>query len=367
MANAIVDKTTIRLTATGDTAGKAPKIARSDSEYDFGKEAVAGPVAARPKAEMELREHEIEEKSGANRGKLIPTPVGELVSDFLTDHFDQIVNYGFTADVEGKLDQIAEKKLEKLKMLRDFYGPFAKLVKNSEDIARYNNATALGTDPKTGKNIYAKIGKNGGFIQLGENEKESGEKPRFAPLPKGTDVKTVTYEQALKQLALPALPRSLGQAKDGTELIAASGPFGPYLKAGKYNVPMKDHDPYTVTLAEAEPIYQKKIDSIIADWDDIMIINGAYGPYVKGPGRRNNAKIPKDVDPKKLTRAEAEKILAEKPAKATRRSSAQRKSASKATKTAKATKSRRKSTSSSTRHAPHRRTAKKKTDKKTSK
>ena len=282
-----------------------------------------------------ITEEKTEEKTGSLKGKLIPTPVGELVSDFLTDHFDQIVDYGFTADVEQKLDKIAENKLEKVKMLRDFYTPFSKLIGKSSDIARYNNSNALGTDPKTGKNIYAKIGKNGGFIQLGENEKESGEKPRFAPLPKGETVKTVTLAQALKQLALPALPRSLGKAKDGTEIIAASGPFGPYLKAGTYNVPIKDYDPYTITLKEAEPLYQAKIDSIIADWGDIMIINGAYGPYVKGPGRRNNAKIPKEIDPKKLTKAAAEKILKEKPKSA--RHAPRRRSKSAKRKTAKKT------------------------------
>ncbi len=260
-----------------------------------------------------ITESTLSEKTGSNRGKLIPTPVGELVSDFLTDHFDQIVDYGFTAGVEEKLDLIAEKKLEKLKMLKDFYGPFVKLVENSADVKRYNNSNSLGIDPKTGKNIYAKVGKNGGFIQLGENEKESGEKPRFAPLPDGATVKTVTLEQAIKQLELPVLPRSLGNAKDGTEIIAAAGPFGPYLKAGAYNVPIKDYDPYTITLKEAEPLYQAKLDSIIADWGDIMIIKGAYGPYVKGPGRRNNAKIPAEIDPKKLTKAQAEKILEEKP------------------------------------------------------
>ncbi len=275
-----------------------------------------------------ITEEITEERTGSIKGKLVPTPVGELVSDFLTDHFDQIVDYGFTADVEQKLDKIAEAKLERVKMLRNFYTPFSRLIDKSSDIARYNNSNSLGVDPKTGKNIYAKIGKNGGFIQLGENEKESGEKPRFAPLPKGETVKTVTLKQALKQLALPVLPRNLGKAKDGTEIIAAAGPFGPYLKAGTYNIPMKDYDPYTITLKEAEPLYQKKIDSIIADWGDVMIINGAYGPYVKGPGRRNNAKIPKEINPKKLTKEEAEKILAEKP-KSARHAPRKRKSAKK--------------------------------------
>ena len=253
------------------------------------------------------------EKSGSTKGKLLPTPVGELVAGFLTNHFNQIVDYGFTADVEEKLDKIAEQKLDKIKMLQSFYGPFSKLVARSDQAERYNSARELGKDPKTGKIIYAKIGKNGGFIQLGENEKESGEKPRFAPLPDGENTKTVTLKQALGQLALPELPRSLGQAKDGTELIAAAGPFGPYLKAGKLNVPLKDADPYTVTLKIAEKLYEEKKASIIADWGEIKIIIGAYGPYVKGPGRRNNAKIPKEIDPKKLTREEAEKILAEKP------------------------------------------------------
>jgi DNA topoisomerase-1 len=220
-------------------------------------------------------------------------------------------------------------------MLRDFYGPFHDTVLIANGVERYNNARLLGHHPESGLPIYAKIGKTGGFIQLGENEKESGEKPRFAPLPARKSVKTVTLEQALKQLALPALPRELGKAKDGAKLIAANGPFGPYLKAGKYNVPLGDLDPYTVTLEEALPLYQKKIDSMIADWGDIQIINGAYGPYVKGPGRRNNAKIPKDVDPKTITKEQAEEMLKNKP-KTTRRGvrGGRKKSASKTKKSA---------------------------------
>lgn len=280
------------------------------------------------------------EKSGATKGKLLPTPVGELVANFLIDHFNQIVDYNFTAGIEEKLDQIADQKLDRVKMLRAFYNPFSKLVIASDGITRYNSATELGTDPKTGKKIYAKIGKNGGFIQLGENEKESGEKPRFAPLPKGCTVKNVSFEQALQQLALPALPRSLGQATDGTEIIAASGPFGPYLKAGSYNIPLKNADPYTITLADATPLYQAKLDSIIADWGDVMIICGAYGPYIKGPGRRNNLKIPKDQDPKKITEATARELLANKPKTASRHAPHRRtKTASKTSKKPKTAKS----------------------------
>lgn len=274
----------------------------------------------------------VTEKTGADKGKLIPTPVGELISDFLVDHFNNIVDYHFTANIEKDLDRVAAAKLARTKMLESFYTPFSKEVAASDEAARYNGSTELGKDPATGKSIYAKIGKNGGFIQLGENEKEAGEKPRFAPLPANKTVKTVTLEEALEQLALPELPRPLGTASDGTELIAANGPFGPYLIAGKYNIPLKDQNPYTISLKTAQKLYTAKLDSIIADWDDIMIIVGAYGPYVKGPGKRNNAKIPEDIDPRKLTREAAEKILAEKPAKSRRRPAKRTRKTTKATK-----------------------------------
>lgn len=291
----------------------------------------------------------VTEKTGSTKGKLLPTPIGELLAGFLVDNFNNIVDYKFTANIEEDLDKIAEAKLERVKMLRDFYGPFQKEVLKSDDAARYNNARELGKHPKTGQPIYAKIGRNGGFIQLGDNEKSTGEKPRFAPLPKGMTEKTVTLKAALEQLDLPALPRTLGQAKDGTEIIASSGPFGPYLKAGKYNIQIKDHDPYTIDLATATRLYQDKIDSIYADWGDIMIINGAYGPYIKGPGRFNNVKIPKDVDPKSITLEEAQKMLDEKtPArgrfakkastKSTRAKASTTSKAKSSTKSAKATK-----------------------------
>ena len=259
-----------------------------------------------------LKREIVTEKTGSTKGKLLPTPIGELLAGFLTDNFNNIVDYKFTAHIEEDLDKIAEHQLERVQMLRDFYGPFQKEVLKSDDAARYNNARQLGTHPETGQPIYAKIGRNGPFIQLGDNEKTTGEKPRFAPLPKGMTEKTVTLEAALQQLTLPALPRELGKAKDGATIIVSSGPFGPYLKAGKYNIPIKGEDPYTVTFERANELYQAKMDSIIADWGDIMIINGAYGPYIKGPGRFNNIKIPKDEDPKTITFEEAKKRLDEK-------------------------------------------------------
>ncbi len=289
--------------STGPAAASSPTVAGAPA----GVPQAASPVDAH------IERSVVTEKYGANKGKLIPTAIGELVAGFLTENFKNIVDYKFTANIEKDLDLVADAKLERVKMLRDFYGPFRDTVLIANGVERYNNARLLGHHPETGLPIYAKVGKNGGFIQLGDNEKSSGEKPQFAPLPKRKSVKTVTLEQALKQLDLPALPRTLGKAPDGSEIVAASGPFGPYLKCGKYNIPMKDLDPYTVTFEEALPLYQAKVDSIIADWGEIMIINGAYGPYVKGPGRRNNAKIPKDVDPGKITLEEARKMLEEKP------------------------------------------------------
>ncbi len=168
--------------------------------------------------------------------------------------------------------------------------------------------------------------------------------------------KTVTLEAALKQLELPELPRELGAAKDGSTIIVSSGPFGPYLKAGKYNVPIKDYDPYTIDLKTAAKLYQDKLDTIIADWDDIMIIKGAYGPYVKGPGRFNNVKIPSDQDPTKITLEEAKKMLEEKPKG---RGRFARRKGTTSTKATKGTKSAKTRTKASTAKKTTRKTAKK--------
>jgi len=189
--------------------------------------------------------------------------------------------------MKDNLKKSAEHKLTRLKMLRDFYAPFAETVGASALANRYNSATELGIDPKTNQKVYAKIGRNGGFIQLGDNEKESGKKPIFAPLPAGKTVKTVTLKQALEQLDLPQLPRVIGYADDGTELIATNGPFGPYLKAGNYNIRLDQtaeaENPYTINFDTANELYQRKKSSIIADWGEIKIINGPFGPYIKGP------------------------------------------------------------------------------------
>jgi DNA topoisomerase-1 len=256
----------------------------------------------------------VQENTGADKGKLIPTPSGELISDFLTNHFDQIVDYGFTASVEEHFDDIAEEKLDRNAMLKDFYDPFHALIKDSGDIDRASVASAreIGTDPKSGKPVLARFGRFGPMLQLGATEDET-EKPQFAPMPKGAKIDTVTLEEALRAFELP---RVVGKTTEGDEIKANIGRFGPYIQVGKLFVSIKPLDPHTITLAEARDLYAAKLqaekEKNIADFGDIKVLNGRYGPYVTDGSK--NAKIPKGTDPKKLSETEAKKLLAAAPA-----------------------------------------------------
>lgn len=259
------------------------------------------------------------EKTGSDRGKLVPTAAGKVLNDFLVNHFDQVVDYGFTADVEEEFDQIAASKLERNKMLADFYEPFHKLIEQSGSIDRSKVAQAreVGIDPKTGKPILARFGRFGPMLQLGATE-DKEDKPQFAPLPKGAKLETVTLEQALKAFELP---RVVGETDDGLEIKANIGRFGPYIQVGKLFVSIKPLDPHTITLKEAKELYAAKLkaeaEKNIADFGDgIKVLNGRFGPYITDGTK--NAKIPKDSDPKKITHEEAKKLLAEAPTKGKR-------------------------------------------------
>lgn len=271
----------------------------------------------------------IQEKTGANKGKLMPTPSGELIADFLGDHFTQVVDYGFTANVEEEFDQIASDKLAKSTMLKSFYTPFHKLIEQSGGIDRskVGASRAIGTDPKSGKPIIARFGRFGPMLQLGTTD--SDEKPQFSPLPKGEKIETVTLEQALEMFKLPRL---VGKTADGQDIKANVGRFGPYIQVGKLFVSIKSEDPRTITLKKALELYDEKLkteaEKNIADFGDgIKVLNGRYGPYITNG--KKNAKIPKDTDPKLITHDEAKKLLAEAPAKSSRRTI--QKSARKAT------------------------------------
>ena len=262
----------------------------------------------------ELSREVMQEKTGSTKGKLMPTPSGELIADFLTDHFTQIVDYGFTADVEKHFDDISNSQLERNKMLMDFYTPFHKLIEESGGIDRSNVGAnrEVGVDPKSGKPIFARFGRFGPMLQLGSTEDE--EKPQFAPMPKNARIETVTIEEALEMFKLP---RVVGQTKDGQDIKANIGRFGPYIQVGKLFVSIKPEDPHTITLEKALELYDAKLqaeaEKNIADFGDgIKVLNGRYGPYVTDG--KKNAKIPKDTDPKTITHEQAKQMIVDAPA-----------------------------------------------------
>ena len=268
----------------------------------------------------------VQEKTGSTRGKLIPTPSGELIADFLTDHFTQIVDYDFTANVETEFDKIAAADLAKSAMLHGFYTPFHKLIEQSGGIDRSKVGAnrEVGIDPKSGKPILARFGRFGPMLQLGATDDE--DKPRFAPLPKGAKIETVTLEQALEMFKLP---RVVGQTEDGQDIKANIGRFGPYIQVGKLFVSIKPEDPHTITLEKARELYAAKLqaetEKNIADFGDgVKVLNGRFGPYITDGTK--NAKIPKDTDPKAITHEQALELLKATPAKPARRGRASTKS-----------------------------------------
>ncbi len=258
----------------------------------------------------------VQEKTGADKGKLVPTPSGLLISDFLTDYFDKIVDYGFTASVEKHFDEIAANQMDRNSMLSDFYGPFRELIEKSGDIERssVSQAREIGKDPKSGKPILTRFGKFGPLLQLGDGgDKE--EKPTFAPMPKGASVETVTLEQALKAFELPRL---VGQTEDGQDIRANIGRFGPYILIGKLFVSIKPHDPHDISLETALELYTTKLqteaEKNIAEFDDgVKVLKGRWGPYVTDGTK--NARIAKNIDPTTITQEKALKLLADAPAK----------------------------------------------------
>lgn len=254
------------------------------------------------------------EKTGSDKGKLVPTPTGKVMSDFLTGHFEKVVDYGFTADVEEQFDKIADNELDRNKMLADFYKPFHELIESSDDIDRsaVSQTREIGNDPKTGLPIITRFGRFGPMLQMGEATDE--EKPRFAPLPKGVKMEKVTLEQALEMFKLP---RTVGQTDDGKDIKANVGRFGPYVQVEKAFFSIKPHDPMTITLDEAKEIIhsitEKRKPLKVFETSGIEVLNGQWGPYLKKD--KVNARIPKDRDYESITEDEAVLIIQAAPAK----------------------------------------------------
>jgi len=310
-----------RVAEAGDESGET-SAARGSSGGGTTNDEPRSEAVSVDSVDGELRviREVIQEKTGSDKGKLVPTPAGELIASFLVDHFGDIVDYDFTANVEQEFDQIAEDKLERNEMLKHFYTPFHKLIEQSGGIDRSTVGTnrEVGIDPKSGKPIFARFGRFGPMLQLGSQE-DTEEKPKFAPLPAGTKLETITLDEALYAFQLPRL---VGQTEDGQDIKANIGRFGPYIQVGKLFVSIKPEDPHTITLEKALELYAAKLkaeaEKNIADFGDgIKVLNGRFGPYITDG--KKNAKIPKDDDPKEITHEQAKKMLAEAPAKGKRR------------------------------------------------
>jgi DNA topoisomerase-1 len=254
---------------------------------------------------------------GADRGKLLPTYLADVVTDFLLKHFASVMEYEFTAKAEAEFDDIAEGQDAWQDVLERFYKHFHPLVIKSEkaDRAEAAQARQLGKDPKTGKIVVVRYGRYGPVLQLGEAGEDVAKdapKPIFAPLPEGATLEDITLKDALPMFKLP---RVVGTTKEGDEIIANIGRFGPYVHASKLFVSIKGHDPMTISEAEARKLIAEKQEKerkrVIADFGKIKVLNGPYGPYVTDG--KTNAKIPKETKPQSLDEAASSKLLAEAP------------------------------------------------------
>ena len=245
----------------------------------------------------------------SDKSKLFPTDIGVLVTKFLIQYFDDIMDYNFTADVEKEFDAIAEGKKEWNQMIKEFYGPFhAKIEDTQEKSGKFSGERLLGVDPKSGKNIFVKIGRFGPLAQIGETESE--EKPRFAGLRKNQSIETITLEEALK---LFEYPRSLGNYED-KEVTVAIGRFGPYVKHdGKFVSIKKDDDPASIKLERAidlieekRKVEREKIIKVFEKDEKVQLLNGRYGAYMVID--KQNYKLPKGTDAAALTLEECYEI-----------------------------------------------------------
>ena len=253
------------------------------------------------------------EITGAEKNKMFPTDIGLVVNDFLVQNFKSILSYDFTANVEKEFDEIANGEKQWIEMIKKFYNPFHEVVEDTlENSERAKGERHLGEDPKSGRKVFARIGRFGPMIQIGEREEE--EKPKFASLLKNQSITTITLEEALD---LFKLPRDLGEY-EGQEVAAGIGRYGPFVRYGKSFVSItkdKDFTAYDITLDQAIELIEAKKEAdknkFIAEFPEkeIFVLNGRYGPYIKAG--KKNVKIPKGTDPKSLTLEDCEKIVEE--------------------------------------------------------
>lgn len=242
-----------------------------------------------------------------------PTDVGRAVSKFLSGHFTRYVDYDFTANLEDDLDAVSRGEAEWIPLMEKFWGPFKELVEDKKDSLDKTDAGSvrvLGTDPKSGKEVSARIGRFGPMVQIGTVENE--DKPTFASLRPGQSIYSISLEDALE---LFKMPRLLGQDQD-QDVSVGIGRFGPFARRGStYASLKKEDDPYTIDLARAVFLIEEKEEiarnRVIKEFDgsDIQVLNGRFGPYISDG--KLNGKIPKDREPASLTFEEVQQLLAD--------------------------------------------------------
>ena len=250
-------------------------------------------------AKDEIKTEEASEITGAEKNKLSPTDLGLVVTDFLKLNFPKVMDFGFTAKIEGEFDEIALGKLKWSKMLEEFYNPFHDTIEHTlENAERAKGERELGFDPISGKKVIARMGRYGPMVQIGHQDEE--EKPKFAKLKASQSIETISFEEAME---LFKLPRTLGLFEDA-EVTVNIGRFGPYAAHDKKFYSLnKEMDPYTVTLEDLTPMIAEKRKAKdertikVFEKEKIQLLRGPYGPYIK-QGLRNF----------KLTKEQQEKV-----------------------------------------------------------
>ena len=248
--------------------------------------------------------------------RFIPSDLGKIINKFLTRNFEHYVNFGFTAKMEDDLDEIADGRAEWVDVLTRFWKDFKTQVSDVDENTTRDDVSEsrdLGKDPTTGKPISVRYGRFGPFVQMGT--KDDADKPKFASLKSTQRMDALTLADALE---LFKMPRTLGTLATGETVKSAIGRFGPYVQYGaKSYVSIKTDDPYTIELPRALELIKEKqeldANRLILDFaeDGIQVLNGRYGPYITD--KLKNAKIPKDRDPKTLTREECRELIAAAP------------------------------------------------------
>jgi DNA topoisomerase I len=252
-----------------------------------------------------------QENTGTEKSKLFPTDLGLVVTDFLSQYFDDIMDYSFTARIENEFDEIAQGKQEWHKMVDDFYLPFKKDVeKTIETAERASGERDLGTDTATGKKVIARMGRFGPMVQIGDSNNEE-EKPRFAKLKPNQSIETITYEEAME---LFQLPKILGE-HEGQEVSIGVGRFGPYVKFGEQFVSIpRGEDAMAVDMERAIQLIneKQKADAPIAYYKEQGVTKGKgrFGPFIKWGDLFIN--VPRAYDFDNLSQKDIEELVDKK-------------------------------------------------------